>query len=211
VNITLFLSCTAVVVHSPQRWCGLRSRQETTKLFHSLNSAYTNAFRAKTLLRLRSYPRLRHTTCVGIMRTHSPILNFLKGDIANERYCCDLQVGKASIQGRSSLLLCNWALIKSCSYGICNNTKTTCDVVYCSINNPRRHTVQTYASAAKPALASLLISNWECAVRGKLFADIRFDFLLYCYTIMHWALNLKTFSAMPIHVMNICAKFHSNP
>ena len=160
MNITLFLSCTAVVVHSPQRWCGLRSRQETTKLFHSLNSAYTNAFRAKTLLRLRSYPRLRHTTCVGIMRTHSPILNFLKGDIANERYCCDLQVGKASIQGRSSLLLCNSALIKSCSYGICNNTKTTCDVVYWSINNPRLHTVQTYASAAKPTLvASLLTSN----------------------------------------------------
>jgi len=39
----------------------------------------------------------------------------------------------------------------------------------------------------------------------------RLEFLLYCYTITRRPLTLKTFSAVPTHVMNICAMSHWKP
>jgi len=48
-------------------------------------------------------------------------------------------------------------------------------------------------------------------VHRKLFPAIRFDFLLYYYTIIRGSLTLKTFSAVPTHAMNVCANFHTNP
>ena len=50
----------------------------------------------------------------------------------------------------------------------------------------------------------------SCAIRRKLFPTIRFDLLLYYYSITHWPLTLKTLSVMPTHVMSICVTFYSN-
>jgi len=63
-----------------------------------------------------------------------------------------------------------------------------------------------YASAAKNsihAVTSMIFGfNFLIHFTPKMFAAIRSDVSLYYYTITHWPLTLKTFSATPTRMMN---------